>query len=432
MNNCVNEAARHLVKLEVFFDGKNSYSFNYEGKVKVFRGDIKALAKFLQSFRAKDNKTNPRSARGERYIDIANEITDGSDRIIYAWSNDLQNAFSRHESVEEALKPTDYDVFVFSNPTTQNLFIDTVKKWQAKLTIKYNKVFVDSNTILNHMSDLANFFDKYIDDFVMYSGAEYQFLISRGVKIESASKVKESNDEIILSSDSFKKLGIYDKVVQYYNQTWADALCDFADDPECHKKAFYLMSDGNDTLYITNMNSMNFIEFFRDSSGSRPGDMIIIHSSPNIGKFSRPFAAARKIIYIGLDGDELVVTATYPGNNILTLEDTYLEGDKIKENITFIARDGSVEVSNSDKNIISDLFEALNNNAYWVCDEKNMSCLKKDGTAIRIKGNFITIENGMMNVDIPYLKDTKFIVENDGMVSIILGNSNAIRGVINL
>lgn len=285
MNTCVNEAARHLVKLEVFFDGKNSYSFNYEGKVKVFRGDIQALAKFLQSFKAKDNKTNPRSARGERYIDIANEITDGSDRIIYAWSNDLQNAFSRHESVYEALKPTDYDVFVFSNPTTQNLFIDIVKKWQASFTIKENKVFVDSNTILNHMSDLANFFDKYIDDFMMYSGSEYKFLISRGVKIESISN---------------------------------------------------------------------------------------------------------------------------------------------------ISRDGSVEVSNSDKNLISDLFEALNNNAYWVCDEKNMSCLKKDGTAIRIKGNFITIENGMMNIDIPYLKDTKFIVETDGMVSIILGNSNAIRGVINL
>ena len=94
------EAARHLVKIEVFFDGQSAYSFNYEGKVHVFRGDVTQLAKFLQSFKAKDNKTQPRSVRGERYADIAREITDQTDNIIYAWSNDLANALQKKESVK--------------------------------------------------------------------------------------------------------------------------------------------------------------------------------------------------------------------------------------------------------------------------------------------------------------------------------------------
>ena len=94
------DETRHLVKIQVFYDGQNAYSFNYEGKVHVFRGTVEQLAKFLQSFKAKDNKTNPRSHRGERYIDIANEITDGSDNIIFAWSNDLMNVLNRRESTE--------------------------------------------------------------------------------------------------------------------------------------------------------------------------------------------------------------------------------------------------------------------------------------------------------------------------------------------
>lgn len=94
------EAARHLIKLQVFFDGKDAYSFNYEGKVHVFRGTVEELAKFLQSFKAKDNNTQPRSARGERYIDIANEIMNQTDNVIYAWSNDLSNALLKRESAK--------------------------------------------------------------------------------------------------------------------------------------------------------------------------------------------------------------------------------------------------------------------------------------------------------------------------------------------
>lgn len=194
------EAARHLIKLQVFYDGQHSYSFNYEGQVKVFRGDEVSLAKFLQSFKAKDNHTNPRSSRGERYIDIAKEITDGTDNIIYAWSNDLANVFNKHESIEEATIKNP-DVFIFKSEDIMNLFISTLKKVKFGFTVEGKKVFVEPDKILGNFTDFEIFFDKYADDFTMYSSDEYKFLLSRGEKFES----KESFMRLISKYKEFKK-----------------------------------------------------------------------------------------------------------------------------------------------------------------------------------------------------------------------------------
>jgi len=133
------EAARHLVKLQVFYDGKDAYSFNYEGKVHVFRGTVEELAKFLQSFRAKDNKTQPRSTRGERYIDIANEIMNQTDNIIYAWSNDLSNALLKREDSpkQEQVLNEWYDPFMLDGSRFKSTGL------YDKVVSTYSKVWAD-------------------------------------------------------------------------------------------------------------------------------------------------------------------------------------------------------------------------------------------------------------------------------------------------
>ena len=202
----VEEKARHLVKIQVFFDGKDAFSFNYEGKVYVFHGDKTSLTKFLQSFKAKDNKTQPRSVRGERYADIAQEIIDQSDNIIYAWSNDLNNVVNKREAFEEAVNSRRSEVFVFSKPKTQNLFVDFLKKSDALFMIDMNKVFVDSVWTLDNMSAIADFIDEYGDDFIMYSPEEYTLLKRHG-QVESISKLKEIDASAVEESIKFTAEG---------------------------------------------------------------------------------------------------------------------------------------------------------------------------------------------------------------------------------
>ena len=68
-----------LLRIRVFYTG-GAYTFNIESGAKkapaqyVFRGDHDSFVRFLMGIKAKDNKTWPRSVRGERYADIAAEI----------------------------------------------------------------------------------------------------------------------------------------------------------------------------------------------------------------------------------------------------------------------------------------------------------------------------------------------------------------------
>lgn len=90
----------NLAKARVFYDGKGSYTFNFDKGYKlpnpyVFRGDHDSFVRFLMSIKAKDNKTWPRSVRGERYSDIADEIESGSDQIIYVWEHDFMRYINK-------------------------------------------------------------------------------------------------------------------------------------------------------------------------------------------------------------------------------------------------------------------------------------------------------------------------------------------------
>lgn len=90
----------NLAKVRVFYDGKEAYTFNFDKGYKlpnpyVFRGDHDSFVRFLMGIKAKDNKTWPRSVRGERYSDIADEIESGSDQIIYVWEHDFMRYINK-------------------------------------------------------------------------------------------------------------------------------------------------------------------------------------------------------------------------------------------------------------------------------------------------------------------------------------------------
>lgn len=90
----------NLAKARVFYDGKGSYTFNFDKGYKlpnpyVFRGDHDSFVRFLMGIKAKDNKTWPRSVRGERYSDIADEIESGSDQTVYVWEHDFMRYINK-------------------------------------------------------------------------------------------------------------------------------------------------------------------------------------------------------------------------------------------------------------------------------------------------------------------------------------------------
>ena len=94
--------SRHLVKIEVFVS-MGAFTFNFEGRAFVFRGNFEEFRRFLMAIKAKDNKEDPRSFRSETYARIATEIMDGTDSIIYAYSSDLYPVVNKKKESKNPL-----------------------------------------------------------------------------------------------------------------------------------------------------------------------------------------------------------------------------------------------------------------------------------------------------------------------------------------
>lgn len=82
--------ARRLIKIEVLYNGSRGWTLTWEGKFKAIYGSVEDFAKLLRAIKAKDDATDPPSARSMTYLEIAQEIADGKDRTIWVWSNDLK------------------------------------------------------------------------------------------------------------------------------------------------------------------------------------------------------------------------------------------------------------------------------------------------------------------------------------------------------
>lgn len=80
---------RKLYKVNIMKMG-NSYSFNYAGgQVKVYRGGEDGLRTLLRKLGASDDKIPPKSFRSKTFINMAKEIINQSDPIVWIWSNKL-------------------------------------------------------------------------------------------------------------------------------------------------------------------------------------------------------------------------------------------------------------------------------------------------------------------------------------------------------
>ncbi len=80
-----------LIKVTVLWDGRNTFTLNYEKGVRVFNGTKKAFAKFLQKVKASDNQTEPKSLRQIKYKDMVDEVVNGTDSTIWIWKHNLIN-----------------------------------------------------------------------------------------------------------------------------------------------------------------------------------------------------------------------------------------------------------------------------------------------------------------------------------------------------
>ena len=94
---------RSLVTISIWHDGKGSFTLSYPGGCKIFKGSVKGFAKFLQKIQAKDGASYPKSARNKTYMEIAQDVFNGKDPIIYVWSNIL-NKLEGMQFTEEVLK----------------------------------------------------------------------------------------------------------------------------------------------------------------------------------------------------------------------------------------------------------------------------------------------------------------------------------------
>lgn len=81
---------RYLVSVSVHYNGTDTFTLQWNKKVKVFRGTPEGFAKFLQNIKATDSVTTPRSSRGVTYMQIVNGIIDGSHSSVWAWSSNLE------------------------------------------------------------------------------------------------------------------------------------------------------------------------------------------------------------------------------------------------------------------------------------------------------------------------------------------------------
>lgn len=138
-----------LLRIRVFYTG-GAYTFNIESGARkapnqyVFRGDHDSFVRFLMGIKAKDNKTWPRSVRGERYADIADEIENGSDQIIYVWEHDYLRYLNKKKESRVRESVMDIDDFY--------KYLSNSPKWEVfderpdLISYSYKgKVFIDFN-----------------------------------------------------------------------------------------------------------------------------------------------------------------------------------------------------------------------------------------------------------------------------------------------
>jgi hypothetical protein len=83
--------SRKLIQVEVLYNGSRGWTLNWgKGSFKSIYGSVEEFATILKKLKAKDNFQDPHSFRSMTYLQIAQEIANGSDRTIWIWEKDLK------------------------------------------------------------------------------------------------------------------------------------------------------------------------------------------------------------------------------------------------------------------------------------------------------------------------------------------------------
>lgn len=401
----VEEKARHLVKIQVFFDGKDAFSFNYEGKVHVFHGDKVQLTKFLQSFKAKDNKTQPRSVRGERYADIAQEIIDQTDNIIYAWSNDLSNATMKKESVE---KVNESDEIYLNGKTFKsnglyaktakvygNIWADQLLKFADDEEAQKAGYYLIANDDLRTMwisntkkftQDALFFCDRSGEregDFIKFGMFGGAFSNSFAKSHAPTFIGMEDGDLVIKSGDSWlHAFEDTDSIFKPITEEAFDTVFVFFDS-EVQRMFTYLL----DKFKIKYQQLINKVWTF--------GDIAMSH---------------KEIDSLDEKYQDLIETYT-------VVEFNALKKRGLIEAVNF-TKDGA-EITNEDGALLTHLFTQLEGDPRWKVDVAHRRCVRNDGGYFCIKGNML--EAGGRNgkwIAIPWTKEIKFLIMPNGMIGV--------------
>lgn len=158
---------RSLVHIDVYWDGKRSFTLNYPGGGKVFNGSAEGFEKFLRKIGAVEGSTLPRSGRTLTYKEIVQNIMTGKDPSLYAWVNRIVD-FPERIINESRLNPmvfTNDDILYYEDQ------IDFMRQINKEI---FHKKTIDS---LPFSFDGSDMYDKTSNNtiFPMAAGGKYKY-----------------------------------------------------------------------------------------------------------------------------------------------------------------------------------------------------------------------------------------------------------------
>lgn len=87
--------SRHLAALACLYEpGTGTYLFSCEGRKASVRASADDIAKLFRIAHVKDEATEPASARDKTYMQMAQAVINGTDKMNYIWSSNVDAFFN--------------------------------------------------------------------------------------------------------------------------------------------------------------------------------------------------------------------------------------------------------------------------------------------------------------------------------------------------
>lgn len=181
---------RHLVKVDIQYTSPSSFTLRYEGGMKTFYGSMEDFARFLRRLKASDDKNDPRSYRSMTFKAMAQEAMDGTDTVVWVWSNILNPYLSRKMTIEKKFKET---------TVIRKNFMNIFRKYNRD----YSLEFTDDGRGLFY-GEVLDINGNVVIDFIL-SDIYFEMMFA-GAMEEIAKSFAENPKYYIADSDRFNDL----------------------------------------------------------------------------------------------------------------------------------------------------------------------------------------------------------------------------------